>query len=186
LAVEAEVSGDRRTRGISDSFNGPSAEQGLSFAHESGFVAVASFASVSKSAFPNGKGATLLFGGGYRWGGADAWHFGVGFAQELFPGAKVDAPSGLAPVLDPTTGEVVGLQPLGMTRTKFDTTYAVLEFGYGVLEGRYLNVVSRDYRGGNTSTICPLYLPDAAAALACYANGDFHTRGTQMLDLDLR
>jgi hypothetical protein len=185
IDVEAKVLSDRRNRGISDTFNSAGAELNFSFAHESGIIALADFGTVSKIQFPNGSGTTALLAGGYRFGDPDGWHFGVGVAQELFPGAKVDAPTGLAPVVDPITGEIIGLQPTGMRTTRFDTTYAVVEFGWKLLEGRYLNVLSQDYRGGNTSTICPLYLPDAAAALACYARGDFHTRGTQMVDLDI-
>jgi hypothetical protein len=185
LDIEAKILSDRRNRGISDTFNSAGAELNFSFAHQSGFVAVADFGTVSKIQFPDGSGTTALLAAGYRFGNPDGWHFGLGLAQELFPGAKVDAPTGLAPVFDPVTGEVIDLQPTGMRTTRFDTTYAVLEFGYQLLEGRYLNVLSEDYRGGNTSTICPLYLPDAAAALACYARGDFHTRGTQMIDLDM-
>jgi hypothetical protein len=185
LDIEAKVLSDRRNRGVSDTNNGPGAELNFSFAHQSGFVAVADFGTVSKIQFPNGDHATALLAGGYRWGDPDAWHFGVGLAQELFPGAKVDAPTGLAPVVD-DSGQVVGLEPTGMRTTHFDTTYAVLEFGWKLLEGRYLYVLSKDYRGGNSSTICPLYLPDAAAALACYARGDFRTGGTQMIDLDIK
>ena len=186
LDIETKVLSDRRNRGVSDTYNGPGAELNFSFAHQSGFVAVADFATVSKIQFPNGDHATALLAAGYRWGDPDAWHFGVGLAQELFPGAKVDAPTGLAPVVDPETGQVVGLEPTGMRTSRFDTSYAVLEFGWKLLEGRYLYVMSKDYRGGNSSTICPLYLPDAAAALACYARGDFRTSGTQMVDLDIK
>jgi hypothetical protein len=187
LDVEAKVLSDRRNRGISDTFNGPGAELNFSFAHESGFVAVADFGTVSKVQFPNGDHATALLAGGYRFGDPDGWHFGLGLAQEIFPGAKVDAPTGLQPVLDPDSGQVIGLEPTGMRTTRFDTTYAVLEFGWKRLEGRYLYVLSKDYRGGNSSTICPLYLPaDPASALACYARGDFRTGGTQMVDLDIK
>ena len=187
LDIEAKAISDRRNRGISDTFNGPGAELNFSFAHQSGFVAVADFATVSKVQFPNGDHATALLAGGYRWGDPDAWHFGVGLAQELFPGAKVDAPTGLAPVVDPTSGQIVGFEPTGMRTTRFDTTYALFEFGWKLLEGRYLYVLSKDYRGGNSSTICPLYLgTDPAKTLECYARGDFRTGGTQMVDLDIK
>lgn len=185
LDIEAKVLSDRRNRGVSDTFNGPGAELNFSFAHQSGFVAVADFGTVSKIQFPGGNHTTALIAGGYRFGDPDGWHFGLGLAQEFFPGAKVDAPTGLAPVVG-ENGNVVGLEPTGMRSTRFDTTYAVVEFGWKLLEGRYLYVPSRDYRGGNSSTICPLYLPDAAAALACYQRGDFRTRGTQMVDLDIK
>ncbi|UUZ55397.1 hypothetical protein LP419_06585 [Massilia sp. H-1] len=146
LDIEAKVLTDRKNRGVSDTYNRPGAELTMEAVHESGLVGYLQLGTVRKEIFPDTNGLQVTGALGYRWGKSDGWHFGVGAAQEWFPGAKVnDAPTGI----DWTTG-----QPTGLTNTKFDTTYAIFEFAYGVVEARYLYVASRDLRGNNTAIIC--------------------------------
>jgi hypothetical protein len=75
----------------------------------------------------------------------------------------------------------------------FNTSYAVFEFAYGAVEARYVQVVSKDFRGANTASVCGTLLNAALAAqqdptpaLDCYARGDLDTRGTQLLDVDYK
>ncbi len=184
LDIEASVLTDRRSRGVSDTFGRPGAQVTATLAHASGWVGVLEIGSVSKHQFLNGKGVSVLAAGGYRWGDPDAWHFGIGAAREMFPGSYFDAPTSLGLVFD-GDGNPVGATPGPVVRSNFNSTYAVLEAGYDALEFRYLNVRSRDYRGANTSSVCP-FLSDGAAVLPCYLNGDRHTRGTQLVDADWR
>lgn len=178
---------DRRSRGISDSHRRPTGELHMEAAHASGLVGVFELGGVSKHVYPESDGYNLLLAGGYRWGNPDGWHFGVGLAQEWFPGAKFTAPTAIDIVIDPVFGPVP--VPANERTTRFDTRYAVLEFGYGELEARYLNVLSREFRGINTGMVCGtllLQLADPTTGLDCFARGDHGSRGTHLLDLDWR
>jgi hypothetical protein len=179
-AVDTEVrlTTDQRTRGISDSLTKPAARLGIQAAHESGLVAIAECASVSKKQFLDGNGLGVTLAGGYRFGDPDAWHFGVGLATEMFPDAKFEAPHGF----DMATGELTDFR-----RTNYNSSFAVLEVGYGALEGRILHVVSKTYRGADTGGVCGTMLalmPDPTEALACYGRGDHGSRGSWLLDLN--
>lgn len=177
---------DRRSRGISDSHRKPTAELHVEAAHATGLVGVFEIGGVNKHVYPESDGYNVLLAGGFRWGNPDAWHFGVGIAQEWFPGAHFEAPGAIDIALDPNTGAPM-LVPANMRDTRFDTRYAVLEFGYGALEGRYLNVLSREFRGMNTGMVCGtllLQMADPTQGLDCFARGDQGSRGTQLLDLD--
>jgi hypothetical protein len=181
-AIDAEVklTSDQRTRGISDSLNRPGAKLSLQAAHESGLVALVEFASVSKKQFLNGKGVGVTLAGGYRFGDPEGWHFGAGLATERFPGAKFEAPQSF----DFNTG-----MPGDFRTTKYDSSFAVLEAGYGAFEGRVLNVISKTYRGANTGGVCGtmlLLMPDPTQALECYARGDHGSRGSWLFDLDYK
>jgi hypothetical protein len=182
--VEAKVLTDRKNRGISDTYNRPGAELTMEAVHESGLVGYLQLGTVRKEIFPGTNGLQITGALGYRWGNSDGWHWGVGVAQEWFPGAKVDnAPTGI----DWTTGE-----PTGLTNTKFDTNYGVFEFAYGMIEARYLYVLSDDLRGNNTAIICgSTYMPavmaggDPSKAIACYDGGFKRSGGSHLLDIGI-
>jgi hypothetical protein len=180
LSTEVKLLSDQRTRGISDSLMQPAAKLGLEFAHESGFVAVADIVNVSKKQFLDGQGLGLTMGTGYRFGDPEAWHFGVGLAAEIFPGAKFNAPHSF----DMNTGT-----PADFRDTNYNSTFAVLEIDYGPIEGRIINVLSKTYRGADTGGVCGAMLQfatDPTQALNCYARGDQNSRGTLLFDIDYR
>lgn len=187
------IMSDRRVGGVSETFRKPGAELHMEAAHASGLVGVAELATVSKFSYPAGDGYTVLLAGGYRWGDPDRWHFGVGAAHEMFPGSQVkDAPTGFDVAL---TEEGLQLTPTGVLTFDFDTSYALFEFGFGALEARYLYVVSKDFRGANTASVCGQFLDLAGRAgdlagvtnaLNCYTRGDLRSRGTQLLDVDYK
>ncbi|KTS97881.1 hypothetical protein NS376_17320 [Pseudomonas oryzihabitans] len=180
LTVTPRLLSDVRTRGISDSLNRPGAKVTLELAHESGLIGLAEFGTVSKKQFLDGDGASVLLAGGYRFGDPEAWHFGVGLAGEFFPGAHFKAPSRI----DPETGE-----PGGVHSTNYNSQFAVLEIGYGALQGRILNVLSENYRGANTAGVCGAQLQfnaDPTKGLECYAKGEHNSRGSLLYDLDYR
>jgi len=173
---------DRKSRGVSDTFGRPGADLTVEAAHESGLVAQVQLGSVSRVNYPEGNRLNALLALGWRGGDPDALHYGVGAAREWFPRARVvGAPTGFDEAFEPT----------GVADTRFHTSYLVGELGWGIVTARYLYVVSRDFRGANTSTVCAAYLPavlaggDPGAALDCYGPGMKHSRGTQLLDLDL-
>lgn len=182
LDIEAKALTDRKNRGVSDTYNRPGAELTMEAVHESGLVGYLQLGTVRKEIFPGTSGLQVTGALGYRSGNPDGWHYGVGVAQEWFPGAQVnEAPTGI----DWATG-----QPTGVTNTRFDTTYGILEFAWGVLEARYLYVLSEDLRGNNTAIICgSTYMPavlaggDPGKAMACYEGGLVHSRGSQLLDI---
>jgi hypothetical protein len=184
LDIEAKVLTDRKNRGVSDTYNRPGAELTVEAVHESGLVGYLQLGTVRKEIFPDTNGLQVTGALGYRWGQPDGWHFGLGAAQEWFPGAKVnDAPTGI----DWTTGE-----PTGLANTKFDTTYGVFEFAYGIIEARYLYVLSKDLRGNNTAIICgSTYMPavlaggDPSKAIACYDGRFKRSRGSHLLDIGI-
>ncbi|WP_026433315.1 TorF family putative porin [Paracidovorax oryzae] len=181
-AVETEVKlvSDQRTRGISDSVMRPGAQLSVQVAHESGLVAQAQFSTVSSKAYTGSDGYNLLLGAGWRFGDPDGWHFGAGLATEFFPGARFSAPH----AIDPDAGA-----PTDFRTTRYDTSYAVLEIGWGALEGRILNVISKTYRGADTGGVCGQILSvsaDPARALECYARGEQNSRGSWLFDLDYR
>ena len=185
LDWEAKILSDRRNRGTSDTFNQAGVEFGLTAAHESGFVGILQLGTVRKEIFPNTNGLQVMGAVGYRWGKPDAWHFGLGLAQEWFPSGELNGlPSGI---------DWASASPTGLANTKFDTTYGVLEFGYGIVEARYLYVMSKDLRGNNTATICgSLYLPavlaggDPSQAMQCYGSEMKNSGGSQLLDVDVK
>lgn len=76
-----------------------------------------------------------------------------------------------------------------MRSTKYNSLFAVLEIGYGALQGRILNVLSENYRGANTAGVCGAQLqfnPDPTKGLECYAKGEHNSRGSLLYDLDYR
>lgn len=171
---------DLRTRGISDSLLKPAVKLSVTAAHESGFVGLAELATVSPLQFQGGDGIGLTFGAGYRFGNPEGWHFGAGLATEIFPGASFDAPQSF---------DFVNFVPTDFRSTRYDSAFAVLEAGYGALEFRALNVISRTYRGANTGGVCGSILalnPDPTPGLDCYARGDHGSRGTWLFDVDYR
>jgi hypothetical protein len=178
--VDVRLVSDQRTRGVSDSLMRPAVKASVQVAHESGFVAIAEAVNVSKTQFPGGDGVDLTFGAGYRFGDPDAWHFGVGAAAEIFPGAQFAAPHAF---------DMETFTPLAVRNTGYNSSFAALEIGYGALEGRILDVLSRTYRGADTGGVCGAMLQfaaDPAPALSCYARGDHGSRGTLLLDLDYK
>lgn len=172
-----KFSSDRKTRGISDTFGRPGAELTVELAHESGLIGQFQVGSISRVNYPDSNRLNPMLAVGWRGGDPRALHYGVAAAREWFPRARVvGAPTGFDENFDPT----------GVANTGFHTSYLVGELGWGYLTARYLHVVSKDFRGANTSTICPSYLAsDMAAAMDCYGQGMRHSRGTQLLDLDL-
>lgn len=177
VTTDVKVSTDQRTRGISDSFNRPGARLSIQAAHESGFLGLAELSTVSKKQFLNGSGLGVTLAAGYRTGDPDGWHYGAGLATEIFPGAKFDAPHGF----DMNTGMVTDWRS-----TKYDSTFALIEIGYGALEARIINTISKNYRGANTGGVCGTMLatmPDPGLALECYSRGDQNSRGSWLYDL---
>ena len=188
LDTEVKILSDERTRGVSDSLMQPAIKLSAQLAHESGLVAVAEVVNVSNKQFLSGDGVGVTLGGGYRFGNPETGHYGVGLATEMFPGAKFDAPHSI----DPNTG-----MPTDIRSTDYNTQFAVLEIGYGALEGRILDVISKTYRGADTGGVCGAMLqfaPDQIAALTnpnssvnkCYARGDHDSRGSLLFDLDYK
>lgn len=180
FSTEVKLVSDQRTRGISDSLMKPSVKVGMQLVHESGLVAIADVAKVSKKQFPGGEGLDLTLGAGYRFGDPDGWHFGAGLAAEVFPGAKFEAPHRF---------DMETFTPDDVRTTNYNSRFAVLEIGYGALEGRILDVLSRTYRGADTGGVCGAMLQFAAdptAALGCYARGDHDSRGSLLFDLEYK
>lgn len=178
--VTAKISSDIRTRGVSDSLNRPGAKITVQVAHESGLVALAEFTTVSKKQFLEGDGAGVLLAGGYRFGDPEAWHFGLGLASEMFPGAQFRAPN----KFDTNTSSLTDERS-----TNYNSQFAVLEMGYGALEGRIARVLSKTYRGANTGAVCGTllqYREDPTKGLECYAKGDRNSRGSMLYDLDYK
>lgn len=177
VTTEVKFTTDQRNRGVSDSFNRPGMKLSVQAAHESGFVGLAEFATVSRKQFLDSEGLGVTLAGGYRFGDPEGWHYGVGLAAELFPGAKFEAPNGF----DMSTGT-----PTDSRSTKYDSAFAVAEIGYGALEARIMNVISKSYRGANTGGVCGTMLSlmaDPMPGLACYARGDHNSRGSWLFDL---
>ena len=178
--TEVRVTSDQRTRGVSDSLNGPGVKLSVQAAHESGVIGLVEFSSVSKKQFLQGDGFGITLGAGYRFGDPEGWHFGLGLAAELFPGAKFDAPHGF---------DFVNFVPTDFRSTDYNSQFAVIEAGWGALEGRALNVISKTYRGADTGGVCGTMLalmPDPTAGLECYARGDNNSRGSWLYDLDYK
>jgi hypothetical protein len=175
-----KLSSDVRNRATSDSLSQPGVRLNLHLAHESGMTGFVELASVSTKQFLNGSGLSAVVGAGWRTGDPDAWHFGLGAAAELFPGASFDAPNSF----DTNTGI-----PGDVRNTKYDSTFAVLEAGYGALEFRALSVLSDTYRGINTGGVCGTLLmlnPDPMVGINCYSRGDQNSHGTWLFDLDYK
>lgn len=181
-AVETEVKlvSDQRTRSISDSLHRPGLQVGVQLAHESGLIALAQLSTISKKAYTGSDGYNVLLATGWRFGDPDGWHFGAGLATELFPGGKFVAPH----AIDLEAGA-----PTDFQTTRYNTSYAIAEIGWGNLEGRILNVISRNYRGASTGGVCGQMLsvsPDPTKALECYARGDHNSRGSWLFDLEYK
>lgn len=171
---------DVRSRGVSDSLQEPGVRLAFQVAHESGVIGFAELGSVSTKQFMRGGGQIAILGMGWRTGDPDGWHFGLGGATEMFTGASFDAPHQLD-VNTFTTSD---------TRTgKYDSSFAILELGYGPLETRLLSVVSNTYRGANTGSVCGTLLElnsDPMVGANCYARGDKNSRGTWLFDMDYK
>ncbi len=177
VTTDVKLTTDQRSRGVSDSFNRPGAKVSVQVAHESGLVALAEFATVSRKQFLDGAGLGVTLAGGYRFGDPEGWHYGLGLATELFPGAKFQAPHGF----NMETGE-----PGDWRSTRYNSAFAVAEIGYGNLEARVMNVISKTYRGANTGGVCGTMLSlmaDPTPALECYARGDHNSRGSWLFDV---
>jgi len=177
-----KLSSDRKSRGVSDTFGRPGVDLTVEAAHESGLVGQFQLGTVSRFNYPDSNRLNPLLALGWRGGDPDGLHYGVGAAREWFLRAKVNgAPTGFDAEFNPT----------GVADTRFHTSYLLGELGWGIFTARYLHVVSKDFRGANTSTICASYLPammaggDPTAAMDCYGRGMQHSRGTQLLDLDM-
>lgn len=168
---------DVRTRGTSDSLSGPGARLAIEAAHESGLIALAEINNVSRKEFTNGDGTDITLAGGWRFGNPDKWHFGIGLATEIFPGANFESPQAF---------DFVNQMPANVTSSNYNTDYALLEFGYDKLQGRVIDVISKTYRGANTGGVCGsmLQFGDPTRALECYARGNHGSRGTVLFDLD--
>lgn len=178
--TELRLVNDLRSRGISDSLMRPAAKLTVQAAHESGVIGLLELTTVSKKQFLEGRGLGLVGALGYRFGDPEAWHVGMGFAAERFPGARFDAPHAID--LDTFT-------PTDVKRSDYHSDFLLLEAGYGALEARLLSVVSRSYRGANTGGVCGQILlvsADPTKGLACYARGDKGSRGTLLADLNYR
>ncbi|MRV70440.1 hypothetical protein GJ700_01720 [Duganella sp. FT92W] len=178
--TDVKVLSEQRTRGVSDSLMRPSVKLGMQLVHESGLVAVADIVRVSKKQFLGGDGVGVTLAGGYRFGDPEAWHFGAGMAAEFFPGAKFEAPHSF---------DMDTFTPGAMRSTRYDSGFALVEVGYGALEARLLDVVSKTYRGADTGGVCGAMLQfavDPTAALACYARGDRNSRGSLLFDIDYK
>jgi hypothetical protein len=182
IDMEAKVLTDRRTNGLSDTYLRPGAEFTVTAAHESGLLGYLQLGTVAKESFPDGNKTTALAALGYRWGKPEGWHFGVGAAHEMFPGSSVETPDN-------------ALAPSTTIKTNFDTTFGLFEFGYGIVEARYLLVLSKDFRGNNTSVVCGAAAQigmietggeDLSQAMSCYDRGDHHSRGSQLLQVEAR
>ena len=180
IDVTAKAVSDVRTRGVSDSLNHPGARLTVQVAHESGLVALAEFTTVSKKQFIDGDGVGVLLAGGYRFGDPEAWHYGLGVAAEMFPGAQFKAPNKF---------DFETFTPTDERTTNYNSQFAVLEIGYGALEGRVARVLSKTYRGANTGGVCGAQLQfrdDPTKGLECYAKGDRNSRGSMLYDLDYK
>ena len=180
LDTQVCISSEQRTRGTSDSLNGPSAKLAIQWAHESGASALVEFNSVSKKQFQGGNGTALVLALGYRGGNPEGWHYGAGVVTEFFPGAGVETPHRI----DPTT-----LEPSDLRRTRFNSAFAALELGWNNLEVRLMNVISKTYRGIDTGTVCGTLLSlrtDPSAGLSCYGRGDRNSRGSLLLDVSYK
>ncbi|MBV1788483.1 hypothetical protein KQ940_10480 [Marinobacterium sp. D7] len=178
IDTDITIKTDQRTRGISDSLLEPSLMLHTEIAHESGLIGLFEVARISKKQFPDGSGAAITLGLGYRWGDPDAWHFGVGAATERFPGAKFQAPHSF---------DMGTFTPGDFKTTDFNSDFLLFEANYGALEGRMLYVISDTYRGADTGGVCGQMLQlatDPTKALECYGRGDHNSRGTMLFDLD--
>lgn len=182
LDMEAKVLTDRRTNGLSDTYRRPGAEFTVTAAHESGFLGYLQLGTVAKESFPDGNKTTALAALGYRWGKPEGWHFGAGAAHEMFPGSSIELPDN-------------ALNPSENIKTNFDTTFGLFEFGYGILEARYLLVLSKDFRGNNTSVVCGAAAQigmienggaDLSEASTCYDRGYHNSRGSQLLQVEAK
>lgn len=175
-----KITTDVRNRAISDSLAQPGVRLNLHVAHEGGIAGFVELASVSEKQFLGGSGYSAVIGVGWRTGDPDGWHFGLGAAAELFPGASYEAPNSF---------DLETFTPGDARRTKYDSGFAVLEAGYGALEFRALNIMSDTYRGINTGGVCGTLLvlnPDPMVGINCYGRGDQNSRGSWLFDVDYK
>lgn len=187
IDMEAKVLTDRRTNGLSDTYRRPGAEFTVTAAHESGFLGYLQLGTVAKESFPDGNKTTALAALGYRWGKPEGWHFGVGAAHEMFPGSSFE-------IYDNVIAAESG-DPAELIKTDFNTTFGLFEFGYGIIEARYLLVLSKDFRGNNTSIVCGTAAQigmiqnggaDLSEAMSCYDRGYHNSRGSQLLQVEAK
>lgn len=185
--MEARIASDRRTNGLSDTYRRPGAEFTMTAAHESGVLGYLQLGTVAKESFPDGNKTTAIAALGYRWGQSDGWHFGVGAAHEMFPGSSVE-------VYDNEIANAMGY-PAELIKTNFNTTFGLFEFGYGIIEGRYMLVLSKDFRGNNTSVVCGAATQiamienggaDLTEAMNCYDRGYHNSRGSHLLQVEAK
>lgn len=171
---------DVRNRAISDSLSQAGVRLSLNVAHESGVAGFVEVASVSKQQFLNGNGFSAVIGTGWRTGDPEGWHFGVGAAAELFPGASFEAPHSF---------DLNTFTPGDVRTTKYGSSFLALEAGYGNLDFRVLNILSETYRGIDTGGVCGTLLqlnPDPMVGINCYARGDQNSRGSWLLDVNYK
>lgn len=168
--IEARITSNRTTRGVSDSALNPSASLTINAVHDSGMVALLEVASVSNTVFIDGK-LNALFGLGYRGGNPDGVRYGVGTYYEFFPGAKYIAPMNLNDIATGTS-----------QKRKFDTGYLIFEVGYSIFDIRYEHTITKNFRGITSGNVCP-FLQDPAAQMNCYDRGDIGSGGTGYLSL---
>lgn len=180
LEPTIKLTSDVRNRAISDSLSLPGVRLSMNVAHESGIAGFVELASVSKQQFLGGNGFSAVAGVGWRTGNPDGWHFGIGTAVELFPGASFEAPHAF---------DMDSFTPGDMRTTKYDSSFLALEAGYGALEFRALNILSDTYRGIDTGGVCGTLLqlnPDPMVGINCYARGDKNSRGSWLLDVNYK
>lgn len=173
-SAEARLTSNRTTRGVSDSALRPSVSMTIEAAHESGLAALVEIATVSRTIFIGGSGSTALLGAGYRRGSAESLRYGAGAYYEFFPGASYLAPVNPEQLF---TG--------GVTRKKFDTGYAIVEIGYGIVDFRYEQSLTRSFRGVSSGSVCP-FLQTPTDQFECFVRGDVGSRGTGYLSLILK
>lgn len=98
----------------------------------------------------------------------------------MFPGAQFKAPNRF---------DFETFTPGDEHTTNYNSQFAVLEIGYGALEGRIARVLSKNYRGANSGGVCGAQLQfreDPTKGLECYAKGDQNSRGSMLYDLDYK
>lgn len=182
IAVDTRIklSTDIRSRGTSDSLLQPGVRFNANVAHESGWVGFMDLATASKKQFLGSNGLSAVVGTGWRTGDPDGWHFGLGAATEFFPGARFEAPHSI---------DLESFTPTNVKKTNYNSSFAVLEAGYGALEFRAMNQLSKTYRGLNTGGVCGtlmVFNPDPMVGINCFGRGDKNSRGSWLFDMDYK
>ncbi|MFN9279523.1 MAG: TorF family putative porin [Rubrivivax sp.] len=180
MKTEVEVRSDMRNRGVSESLLRPGARAAVLVAHESGLTGFGELSSVSTRQYLRGRGSRVTLAGGYRFGDPDGWHFGIGLAADLYPGASFDAPHSL----DPET-----FAPTDFRRTNYNSSYAGLEIGWGALETRISTVTSKNFVGASTGGVCGTlaqFSSDPTATFNCFGRGDQTSRGSWLIEANYK